>query len=597
MSQERRAVLAVALCVLTLLGWQVASNYFQKKYPPPPPVTATTPPPPATPPASSPAASAAQAGVTGVTGAPAAAPDGSAPAAAAPAGPPPEQRILIERPGLYRAEITTYGAALTSFELLNPKYFTKDMRRLVVRPGSDTPTVERRSTDGPTNLLASHKPALWTSLTSREVAVPSQQPYALVSDETLPDQSRKLVLASDNSGVVVRKTLVFAARAFQINETVEVQNNRKQPVSYHFELGLTGFQDPSQKPGGAFSARVPQNEVLWDVSGKMRNLNLEALRDGKADADKLRGQLRWIGIGQQYFLFAAAMPSGAQLGDKQGHASADANGALAISAEYAEQSLQPGESASYPIAVYGGPKLPELLDDVTVGGQAAGLQTSIDYTLAVLARPLLWLLRQIYQITNNWAVAIILLTLLIKLVMLYPSQKSMQSMKAMAKLKPEMDALQLKYKDDKARLNEEMMGLYRKHGVNPLGGCLPILLQMPIYFALYSMLGNAVELYRVRLFWIPDLTAADPYYVLPLATGAVMLLQAKVTPTSNDPQQKTMALMMPIMFTGFSIFLPAGLTLYIMTNTLLGMIQQAWVTRSGNSTPAVAPVGQSLTKK
>jgi YidC/Oxa1 family membrane protein insertase len=121
-----------------------------------------------------------------------------------------------------------------------------------------------------------------------------------------------------------------------------------------------------------------------------------------------------------------------------------------------------------------------------------------------------------------------------------------------------------------------MMELYRKHRINPLGGCLPILLQMPIYFALYSMLGNAVELYRVRLGWIADMTAADPYYVLPLLTGVLMFLQTKLSAktTPVDPQMKPVMTMMPIMFTVFSIFLPAGLTLYILTNTVLGIVQQ-----------------------
>ena len=116
--------------------------------------------------------------------------------------------------------------------------------------------------------------------------------------------------------------------------------------------------------------------------------------------------------------------------------------------------------------------------------------------------------------------------------------------------------------------------------MNPVGGCLPLLIQMPIYFALYSMLGNAVELYRVQLFWIPDLTASDPYFILPLVTGAMMFLQTKLTPAPADPQQRMMTVMMPLMFTVFSIFLPAGLTLYIMTNTILGMAQQYLMNRS-----------------
>ena len=225
-----------------------------------------------------------------------------------------------------------------------------------------------------------------------------------------------------------------------------------------------------------------------------------------------------------------------------------------------------------------------------MGGQSAGLTSSIDYTrgLKILVRSLLWTLRQLNNLVHNWALAIILLTCLVKLLTLYPSHKSMQSMKKIAKLKPEIDKLQKEYADDKVKMQEELTKLYRKHGANPVGGCLPLLIQMPIYFALYSMLGNAVELYRVKLFWIPDLTAADPFFILPLVTGALMFGQTKLTPTPADPQQKMMTVLMPVMFTVFSIFLPAGLTLYILTNTVLGMIQQAIVNRGKSPTPAPA---------
>jgi YidC/Oxa1 family membrane protein insertase len=143
-----------------------------------------------------------------------------------------------------------------------------------------------------------------------------------------------------------------------------------------------------------------------------------------------------------------------------------------------------------------------------------------------------------------------------------------------------MDKLKERFGDDKNKLNMATMELYKKHGVNPLGGCLPLLLQMPVYFALYSMLGNSVELYRSPFVgWIRDLTAADPYFVLPVLTGILMFVQQKTQPTPPDPQQKTMMYMMPVMFTAFSIFLPAGLTIYILTNTLLTFVQQMWMNR------------------
>jgi YidC/Oxa1 family membrane protein insertase len=187
-------------------------------------------------------------------------------------------------------------------------------------------------------------------------------------------------------------------------------------------------------------------------------------------------------------------------------------------------------------------------------------------------------LRRLHQVFGNWGVAIILLTMLIKLITWWPTAQSMKSAQAMAKLKPEMDRLKEKYGDDKARMNQEVMALYQKHKINPLGGCLPILIQMPIYIALYSMLGNSVELYHANFAWIKDLTAPEGMPpILPLATGVLMFVQQKITPTPPDPSQKNMMMMMPIMFTGMSLFLPAGLTLYILTNTVLSIVQQRFV--------------------
>jgi YidC/Oxa1 family membrane protein insertase len=169
----------------------------------------------------------------------------------------------------------------------------------------------------------------------------------------------------------------------------------------------------------------------------------------------------------------------------------------------------------------------------------------------------------------------------------------MKSMKAMAKLKPEMDKLKERYGEDKQRMNVEVMNLYKKHGINPLGGCLPMLIQMPIYLAFYAMLGNSVELYRSAFVgWIHDLTAPDPYYALPLATGALTYLQQKLSPTPPDPQQKAMMYMMPLMFTGISLMVPAGLTVYFLTNSILTILQQWWMNRgerpAGRPQPARA---------
>jgi YidC/Oxa1 family membrane protein insertase len=260
---------------------------------------------------------------------------------------------------------------------------------------------------------------------------------------------------------------------------------------------------------------------------------------------------------------------------------AGADGAISSTITVEKRTVPPKQTTQYELVLFFGPKIVSALDAVKVGGLDAGLSSAVDYGWTeAIARPMLAVLKAIHVVVPNWGFAIIVLTILLKAVTWWPTTKSMQSMKQMAKLKPELDKLKEKYGDDKNRLNMEMMELYKKRGVSPFGGCLPMLIQMPIYIALYSMLGNSVELYRSSFVgWIHDLTAADPYYVLPALTGLLMFAQQRLSPTPPDAQQKTMMYMMPVMFTAFSIFLPAGLTIYILTNTLLTMAQQYWMNR------------------
>lgn len=579
MEQEKRALVAVALCLVVLFSWPFLMGAVRRVTGMPDTSkdtisqsgttpAATPPPSAAAPPSATPSAPAA--------GTPAQ--PGTDAAAAAPVPPPvpAEQLLVVEQP-LYRATITSYGAALSRFELLAKQYQTRDRREVIWKDGQ--PQRNIMQTEGPTNLLPSYRPSVRTEFTSG-YKLPAVPAYTLVSDEKLPDGDRRVVYALETPDFRIEKAFTFPTKLYQVGVQVTVENRRSTDANHHLAVTLEGYQDPEQKPGGIFSARVPQNEAVWQQTKKMRNLNLEALLDGKADPDHLRGNLRWFGIGQQYFLSALALPQSPQLVDKLGKVMAQKNGEITFSVEFSDQSLKPGEKRVYPMVLFAGPKLPDLLDGVTIEGQSAGLSSAIDYTFEVLARPLLWVLRQIEGLVHNWALAIVLLTCLVKLVLLYPSHRSMVSMKAMGKLKPQLDALKEKCGDDKQRFQMEMMALYKRHNINPVGGCLPILLQMPIYFALYSMLGNAVELYHVRLWWIPDMTTADPYFVMPLAAGALMYLQTKLSPAPPDPQQKAMVVMMPVIFTVFSIFLPAGLTLYIVTNTVLGMVQQVVVNRS-----------------
>lgn len=292
----------------------------------------------------------------------------------------------------------------------------------------------------------------------------------------------------------------------------------------------------------------------------------EKLKDFKGSIYKLSEKTEWFAVGDKYFSLAV-------LNDKN----------LDISISKIEEGyfnfnfLTPEGDLNF--SFYAGPKDVDYLRPIN-----KTLTQVMDYGwLSFISVPMLELMKFLYSLIPNYGVAIILLTLIVRL-LLYPLQhKSMKSMKRLQVLQPQIKAIQEKYKSDKEKLNKEVMQFMKTHKVNPMGGCFPMLLQLPVFFALYKVLGNAVELYQAPfVFWIHDLALKDPVYVLPLLMGVMMFFQQKLTPNpSMDPMQaKIMLYMMPIMFTFFMINLPSGLTLYIMFSSALGIGQQYFINKS-----------------
>jgi YidC/Oxa1 family membrane protein insertase len=231
----------------------------------------------------------------------------------------------------------------------------------------------------------------------------------------------------------------------------------------------------------------------------------------------------------------------------------------------------------YDFKFFMGPK------NLTVLSKVPGLRQLIDYGMfSFLAYPMLTVLHFFYKFIPNYGLAIILLTIFVR-ILFYPlSVKSYRSMKEMQKIQPEILALKEKYKDDKERFNREQLALFKTHKVNPAGGCLPMLIQLPFFIALYALLANSIELFQAPfIFWIKDLTTKDPYYVIPAFMEVAMFIQQKITPMSGmDPAQQKIMLFMPIIFTFIMLNLPSGLTLYIFVSTILGVIQQQYMTRN-----------------
>jgi len=238
--------------------------------------------------------------------------------------------------------------------------------------------------------------------------------------------------------------------------------------------------------------------------------------------------------------------------------------------------VEPGGDGRFSARLFAGPKLQNRMDEI-----ADGLELTTDYgILTLLSKPLFWLLDKINNLVGNWGLAIVLLTVLIKLAFYKLSEASYKSMARMRKLQPSLMSLRERYQDDKERQHKEMMAFYKKEKINPLGGCLPIVVQIPVFIALYWVLLESVELRQAPfMLWINDLSTRDPYFVLPLLMGATMLIQTKLNPTPPDPLQAKVMMALPVIFTVFFAFFPAGLVLYWFVNNLLSIAQQWMINR------------------
>ncbi|MGD8977347.1 MAG: membrane protein insertase YidC [Gammaproteobacteria bacterium] len=314
-----------------------------------------------------------------------------------------------------------------------------------------------------------------------------------------------------------------------------------------------------------YSFRGP---VLYDGE-KYEKLDVPDLIEEPVEAVTTGG---WIASIQHHFLLAAVPP-----GDAPASYKVTARGdQYTLSALGALASVAPGEVGSFSDTLFVGPKIQEQLKET-----AQGLVLSVDYGwLTIISQPLFWVLERLHDLTGNWGWAIILLTVLIKLVFYKLSETSGKSMAKMRKLQPRMKALQERFGDDRQGLSQAMMELYKREKVNPASGCLPILVQMPVFLALYWVLLESVEMRQAPfMLWIDDLSSKDPYFILPLLMGITMFIQQKLNPAPPDPVQAKVMMALPIVFTVFFAFFPAGLVLYWFVNNLLSIAQQWRINR------------------
>ncbi|MBE0617948.1 MAG: membrane protein insertase YidC, partial [Proteobacteria bacterium] len=367
------------------------------------------------------------------------------------------------------------------------------------------------------------------------------------------------------SGLALEKTYSLEPGRYDLSLDVRVVNGTGGVV--RDRLGLLLVQDfSSAQDQYAFTGPA------YFKAGSLEEVKLKAVKD----TVKEPGEVAWAALLEKYFL-VAALPSNPEnalriapyLGQEK---------VVEMELDGPAFELAPGTEHAASYRLYLGPKLPEALAPL-----GSNLQDVVHYGFFhVIAKPLMVFLNIIYEFTGNYGIAIILLTTLIKAVFWPLSARSFKSMQRMKELQPKMQRIKEKYGKDKERMNVEVMQLYKSHKVNPLGGCLPMLVQIPFFFALYKILLGSIELRHAPFFfWIQDLSAKDPYYITPLLMGASMFLQQKMTPVTGDnaAQMKMMMYGMPAIFTFMFLNFPSGLVVYWLVNNLLSIAQQAMLLR------------------
>lgn len=375
-----------------------------------------------------------------------------------------------------------------------------------------------------------------------------------------------------------------ASRDLEVVERIEMLEGYE--LSYTTTLRNTTGEQVRVRPQWTLHMGADREASQYSIDRALCDLGVEGVEDlDHSDVDEgpeqIKGPARWAGVDSKYFaaLIVPAeddfqrcvvrMPEGSGNVERPG---------LLNTAVGRTLNLAPGESKVIRFGLYFGPKVIPALEGFSVV-EGAGLEGSIDWgwlggLSKWLGQQMLELMRYFQQLTGVWGVAIILLTVVVKLVTLPLTLKQMRSMKKMRELAPEMQELKEKYSDDTVKRNQELQALFARRGVNPMAGCLPMIVQLPVWFALYSMLGMAVELYRVPFLWLDDLTKPDDLFLLPITMSALMWLQMSMQPATGDPQQQAvMKWAMPAVFLFMMLFLPSGLGVYIFANTLLSVIQ------------------------
>ena len=403
----------------------------------------------------------------------------------------------------------------------------------------------------------------------------------------LVDDAKTLQLrleAQTKDGIQVAKIYTFTRGSYLIDLSFEISNGSQKEIAPHAYFQV---QRDDQAPAGESKmVSTFTGPAIYTDQEKYQKIDFSDLEKGKAKF-ATKADNGWLAMVQHYFVAAwlppAKTPREYYMKKVEGSSTPLYNAGVIVPVTPAA----PGAKTSLSVPLFAGPQIQSMLDQlakpVAEGGiDAQGLPLVVDYGwLTIVAAPIFWCLDAIHKIVGNWGWAIVLLTIGIKAIFYPLSAASYKSMAKMRTVTPRLVALKERHGSDRAKLNQEMMELYKREKINPLGGCLPILVQIPVFIALYWALLGAVEMRDAPwVLWITDLSSADPFYVLPVIMVITMLIQTKLNPTPPDPIQAKVMMAMPFIFGGMFFFFPAGLVLYWVVNNTLSIAQQWQITRT-----------------
>ena len=371
---------------------------------------------------------------------------------------------------------------------------------------------------------------------------------------------------SHPSGITVTKRFTFTRGSYRIQVQHIVKNGSSEAWFGREYKQLQ--RSPDAETGSAFMYTYTGG-AIYTPDNKYEKISFEDMEESKLNL-KVKGG--WVAMLQHYFL-GSWVPNPEE--ENNFYTEVYSGERYAVGAYTPSVTVSKDAEYTFNSSLVAGPKLQNELREI-----APGLELTVDYGwLTILAQPIFWLMGKLHSILGNWGWSIIVLTMLIKLAFFKLSEASYKSMANMRKMSPRMAALKERFGDDKQRLNQAMMELYKKEKINPLGGCLPIIVQIPVFIALYWVLLESVELRQAPfMFWLNDLSVKDPYYVLPVIMGVSMFIQQKLNPPPPDPMQAKIMMALPFVFTVMFATFPAGLVLYWVVNNILSISQQWYIT-------------------